>query len=214
MKISVLIPTHNRPQLFQRCIQSVFAAHNHYPVDLEILVNNDSNDIEEVYMEGISVNYSYLQTDNLGTIYKLLYDSASKEYVYYLEDDDIMSVNFFEVLDKHNADIFYFNYTPYKVTRNFIQFFNYTKYYADNTKEEFLENYDDFNFQFSQICFKKTSLPSGTFPETNYIKNDFIIFKLLTGSFQAIDAYLYKQTIDGKDNISFKNYNKDTRWIL
>ena len=47
MKLSILILTHNRPKLFKRCIKSVIK--NLPDFDIEILVNNDSNDIEEVY---------------------------------------------------------------------------------------------------------------------------------------------------------------------
>jgi len=191
----------------------VFTAFDTCPVDLEILVNNDSNDIVEIYKNDIQIVYTYEKYDNLGKIYKSLFDSASKEYVYYLEDDDIMDSMFFDVLSKYDSDIYYFNYVPYKVTINFLKYFEYTKYYEDSTKDEFLRNFDDHNFQIGQMCFKKTALPAGLFPVNNYIKNDFVIFKLLQGSFKALPVYLYKQTTDGQDNISFKTYNRDPRWM-
>ena len=213
MKISVLILTHNRPKLFTRCIQSIFSAYDLCPVDLEILVNNDSYDITEIYKSGVDIIYSYEANHNIGLIYKMLFDKASREYIYYLEDDDIMAIKFFDELSKHRYDIFYFNYVPYKVTTDFIKYFDYTKAHLNSTKEEFLDGFNDYNFQIGQMCFKKTALPYGEFPVNNYIKNDFVIFKSLTGSFKALDSYLYKQTTDGKDNISFKEYNKDPRWI-
>lgn len=211
MKISVLIPTHNRPELFARCIESVFSAYEMFPVDLEIIVNNDSKDITEQKFSGIDIKYFYEQNQNLSTIYKKLFEESSGEYVYFLEDDDIMMCTFFRELSKWSEDILYFNYIPYKITKNFIDYFKYTSGEFES-KEDFLANYDDFNYQFGQICFKKTCLQEGDFPTDNYIKNDFLIFKRLSGTFKNIDKYLYKQTIDGGDNISFKDLNKDDRW--
>ena len=211
MKISVLIPTHNRPKLFERCIQSVFSAFKFFPVELEILVNNDSNDIVEQSFDGINIRYFYHRDTNISTIYKKLFCESGGEYVYFLEDDDIMAETFFQVLSEFDEDILYFNYVPYKITKNFIDFFKYTNNQF-SSKEDFLLNYDDFNFQFGQICFRKKCLNLDEFPSDNYIKNDFLIFKSIKGTFKNIDKYLYRQTIDGGDNISFKDLNKDYRW--
>jgi hypothetical protein len=191
----------------------VFTAYDMFPVDLEILVNNDTDDIVELYKSGVPTEYTYEVNDNLGIIYKSLFDRASKEYVYFLEDDDIMEPQFFAELSKHSSDIYYFNYVPYKVTTNFIRYFDYTKYYINSTKTEFLKSFDNHNFQIGQMCFKKTALPVEAFPVDNNINNDFVIFTRLQGTFKALPVYLYKQTTDGKDNISFKSYNKDPRWI-
>lgn len=212
MKISVLIPTHNRPKLFERCIQSVFDAYDQHPVDLEIIVNNDSNDIVEQHKDGIDITYNYYKDSNLSKIYKMLFDQANKEYIYYLEDDDIMDISFFDTLAQHSADIYYFNYHPYKFNLSFIKYFTYTAEHLNNNKEQFLASFDDHNFQFSQMCFKKSALPEDQFPTDNYLKNDFLIFKRLQGTFKPLNVCLYRQTTDGQDNISFKAYNKDPRW--
>lgn len=212
MQISVLMPTHNRPKLFERCIQSVFDAYDKHPVDLEIIVNNDSNDITEKYKDGVNITYSYYKDYNIGNMYKMLFDKANNEYIYYLEDDDIMDVDFFYHLDQYNSDVYYFNYYPYKFNAGFLKYFNYVLEHTNSTKEQFLESFDDHNFQFSQICFKKAALQESDFPLTNYLKNDFVIFTKLTGTFKALNLFLYKQTTDGQDNISFKAHNKDPRW--
>ena len=55
MKLSILILTHNRPLLFERCINSVL---NNLPnYDIEILVNNDSNDITEIHNDKVNIYY-------------------------------------------------------------------------------------------------------------------------------------------------------------
>lgn len=209
MKISILILSHNRPKLFERCITSVIKAYENYNCDIEIIVNNDSNDITELYHDKIDIKYYYKQSENLGSLYKHIYDLVSKEYIYFLEDDDIMDVSFFKTLNEYSEDIFYFNYTPYTWSNQFIEFFKYTNN-EFLSKEEFLNGFNDYNFQFGQICFKKKCLKN--FPIDNRLDNDFKIFKELQGSFRVINKFLFTQTIDGGDNISFE-FNKDERWI-
>ena len=67
--ISVLIPTHNRPALFERAIRSVFNTTT--SLKLEIIVNNDTRDISEIY-SNIPVKYMYTQHEDLSIIYKKL----------------------------------------------------------------------------------------------------------------------------------------------
>ena len=83
MKISILILTHKRPELFKRCINSVITAYNKFPLknNVEILVNNDSNDIQEIY-SNLSIIYSY-NNYNLGNLYFDLFKRANGEYVYF-----------------------------------------------------------------------------------------------------------------------------------
>lgn len=207
MQISVLILTHNRPELFQRCYNSVIEAKKYFDVDLEIIVNNDSNDIVEIRNE--FTKYYYKQNGNLGELYKFLFEKASNEYIYYLEDDDILLENFFETFSFQHKDIIYGNYIPYKWSKEFFNFFKQTNY---TDKEKFLENYNSHNFQFSQLIFRKKCLNINDFPTDNYLQNDFKIFQKLTGSFIHVSDFLYKQTRDGKDAIS-SEYNKDERWI-
>ena len=53
MMLSILILTHNRPQLFKRALTSVL---NNLPdYEIEILVNNDSQDIEEIYSDDVYI---------------------------------------------------------------------------------------------------------------------------------------------------------------
>ena len=210
MKISVLIPTHNRPELFKRCLNSVLVAKNLSDVDVEIVVNNDSCDITEMYSD--VVRYYYKKSPNLSDIYRGLFERSTNEYVYFLEDDDIMNPNFFRILNKYDEDILYFNYRPYRWSAEFIRYMGYTKKLHDNL-DDFLERYDDYYFQIGQMCFRKTCLDINDFPDDNCLQNDFKIFQRLKGSFRSIDDVLYTQTISGGDNISFKKLNKDVRWI-
>ena len=55
MKLSVLIPTHNRPKLFTRCLTSVLDTLD--GLEFEVIVNNDSNDITEINTKCNIKNY-------------------------------------------------------------------------------------------------------------------------------------------------------------
>ena len=46
-------------------------------------------------------------------VYFDLFKRANGEYVYFLEDDDYISEDFFEIFSQYNQDIMYFNYKPY-----------------------------------------------------------------------------------------------------
>lgn len=204
MKYSILIPTHNRPKLFKRCLRSALDAIGPRS-GIEVIVNNDSGDIQEI--RDPRVKYFYKKSENLGEIYKWLFDMAQGTYVYYLEDDDVMNPNFFDYVESLDQDIIYGNYVPWQWDSHFVDFF---KFRHNTDKDEFLETYDDYHFQFGQILFKKAALTD--FPVTNYLQNDFEIFKRLKGTFRCTNRFFYTQTIDGGDNISWESFNKDPRW--
>jgi len=204
-KYSILIPTHNRPELFQRCIASV--QRGMLGADYEIIVNNDSRDIEEV--ERYNIKYYYMRNDNLGMIYKFLFDRGNGEYVYYMEDDDIMDPNFYERIKLFNEDIMFGNYVPFEWNKSFIE---YMRSRPQSSKEDFLETFDPHHFQLCQIMFRKSALADADFPTDNNLQNDFLLFERLQGSFRVVNNFFYKQTIDGGDNISFSYLNKDPRW--
>jgi len=202
MKLSILILTHNRPELFKRCLNSILSKNFNYEV--QILVNNDSYDIKEIYDNNICIKYFYLNSpDNLGKIYNFLYEQAQGEYIYFLEDDDYLTHNGLLNIDfKH--DLYYMNYIGVDKNKTIKRI---------NTFE--IEQYNK-DFQLSQILFKKDLLISGMFYyRNNYIHNDWKLFQELinnTNNIKLIKNPQFIQTIDGKDNISFKKYNKDRRW--
>lgn len=83
MQMSILILTHKRPDLFNRCILSAL---KNIPNNIEIIVNNDSNDITEIPHP--QVQYFYENPEHLSDKYKFILDKAKGEFIYYLEDDD------------------------------------------------------------------------------------------------------------------------------
>lgn len=191
--ISVLILTHNRPELFKRCLLSVLKI---VPTNVEILVNNDSNDIDEISHP--QVKYSYYQNNDLSQVYKYLFDKAIGEYIYFLEDDDYMNKLFFEKIDRqYDINYFYFISSDIKDTYKMLNNFELP---SENTL-----------FQLSQILFKKSLVK--TFPEGNYLDNDWKLFQhIKNDSIKLIKYPAFTQTSDAKDNISFEEYNIDERF--
>jgi len=134
IKISILILTHKRPELFKRCINSVL---KNKPDDVEILVNNDSNDIEEIP----GATYYYKQDNNLSNIYNFLMKTAQGEYLYFLEDDDYVVPNFWNILlndIKTNKTLFY-NYIPHNGMLEYINRFKDKINDGNYSKEDFLQ---------------------------------------------------------------------------
>lgn len=194
MKLSILILTHNRPELFRRCLGSVL---NYLPENVEILVNNDGNFKEELSKD--IVKYYYRQSHNISDLYKHLFDEAKGEYVFFLEDDDYILPNFFDAID-YNYDINYMNYRTYDIRKT-----------LKKRKEPFTVETENKDFQLSQILFKKSLVTE--FPDGNDLHNDWNLFQhIKNDSLKVIPEYTWVQTIDGKDNISFPEYNKDDRW--
>ena len=190
--ISILILTHNRPTLFERAIKSILENLPDYPV--EIIVNNDSSDIEEI--EGAT--YYYEKHDDLSDTYRFLLDKATQEFVYFLEDDDYITPKFFNKLD-FSYDINFLNYRHEDINAC-----------IERLKRDFKVEEED--FQLGQILFKKELVSS--FPTGNRLDNDWKLFQSLNqDSINLISDIMWVQTTDGKDNLSFPEYNNDNRFL-
>ena len=73
------------------------------------------------------------------------------------------------------------------------------------------------HFQLSQLLFKKRLISIDEFPNDNHLDNDWKVFQLIrdkTSNITIINQKMFIQTTDGKDNISFPEFNKDIRWNL
>jgi len=199
MKLSILILTHERPGLFSRCLAS--ALHNISPA-VEILVLNDSSDIQEV--EHPQVQYFYNTFDNLSMNYEFLLGKASGEYIYYLEDDDYLSNNFYDIIDSYlEYDIIGASYYP-KWNDKWIMKCSTTMNKGFNINEEV--------FQLGQFIMLTALVRTFEFPNDSHIHNDRkLVDHVLSLSKTKINIpkVIYHQTTDGGDNISFpesRNY--------
>jgi glycosyltransferase involved in cell wall biosynthesis len=199
MRMSILILTHNRPKLFQRCLESAL---NNIPIDVEILVNNDSNDIEEI--QHPQVQYFYENPEHLSDKYKFLLDKAKGEHIYYLEDDDYLVTNFYNiVMPLLDHDFIAGNYFPT---------WNNGWVLRCVTSQTIEINLVGDELQLSQFIMRRSIACTFEFPKDSHIHND---QKMVTHVYKNaksainINKVLYYQTTDGGDNISFpesKNY--------
>lgn len=218
MNLSILILTHNRPELFKRCIESVLTC-DFSDIDVEIIVNNDSNDINEIFHPDYNIEYSYYSSECLSDLYQVLFNRAKNDYVYFLEDDDYILKDFPKYIDfKH--DIYFMEYisvplieshgitSQLKMTRQHNHLVRTT-----TNSSIFYRVFESRYFQLGQILFKRSLIDK--LPTGNNIDNDLKLFKSLTGNTTTI-RYIphptWTQTVDGRDNISFIEYNKDERF--
>jgi organic radical activating enzyme len=201
--LSILIPTHNRPDLFSRCLNSVL---KDLPADVEVIVNNDSNDITEIPHP--QVTYFYDKFDNMSQIYQSLLHKASGYYVYFLEDDDYLADGFLQ-LDLQ-ADMIAGNYYP-KYNVNPME---YLKQYTDELyydRDEFYKQVNLEHLQLSQFIFRRDIIAGFDFPMDNNVHNDInlMMYSLRKcNSIQTHKKVFFYQTKDGGDNVSFSDTAK------
>lgn len=203
IKLSILILTHKRPTLFKRCIESVL---NILYDGIEIIVNNDSLDIEEIPHQNIT--YYYNKFEHLSQTYEFLLKTAKGEYVYFLEDDDYLNTNFFDILSLlGTVDIIFGNYYPTWNTKYVLEcsrIFNTDS----TTAESFVLKRK--NFQLGQCIFRRSLGISYDFPFDSHIHNDYKLIShvlSLSNEIKSTSKILYFQTTDGGDNISFPESN-------
>lgn len=205
--LSILILTHNRPKLFKRCVNSIKDTFDDLS-KIQIIVNNDSNDI---IPQNWYEFYTY-QNENLSKIYEFCFRKANGKYIYFLEDDDYLLKSFkdvFEIVLKENINVAFCN---------FVHHSNILKGADLKTSkinfEQFKKTYNDEHFQLGRIIFKKELLDLNKFPKDNNIENDLKLFySLKSREINTFNKCIYKQTCDGKDNLSFLCYNKDKRFM-
>jgi glycosyltransferase involved in cell wall biosynthesis len=205
--VSILILTHKRPHLFKRCIKSVLT---NKPEWAEIIVNNDSNDINEIK----GAKYYYKKHDDLSRTYNYLWDKASGKYIYYLEDDDYVVKNFWKALEdgivmagKNNIC---FKYIPYRPELYFKWFNEISggKY----SVEELLNKINIDHYQLGQTVFLKEGIDK--FVTKNKLENDLLLLKGSKIGILYIPIPIYIQTIDGGDNISWEKLCTDARFKI
>lgn len=202
MRLSILILTHNRPKLFKRCLESVLLQ---ITEDVEVIVNNDSCDIEEIPHP--QVTYHYINPPSLCSIYRFLLSKAKGDYIYYLEDDDYLKGDF--LLINLNADLIAGNYFPTYSPSNIVDIMSIhtEKLLSPN---EFLNNLNIEHLQLSQHIFKRAIISDFDFQMDNNIHNDIrLVIHACNGatSIRTTNKVFYYQTIDGGDNISFPESN-------
>jgi hypothetical protein len=209
-KISILILTHKRPILFERCVKSVV---KNKPDWAEIIVNNDSNDIEEIQ----GATYHYEKHEDLSNTYRFLWEKSVGKYIYFLEDDDFVNKKFWNIIDdaligeeKLNH---IFKYIPENDIKKYFAYFPKIRgklnKYIDGI--EYINKFGAEHFQLGQVVFYKGGI--NEFVSGNKIENDLKLFLSSQVQSKIIDKPIYTQTTDGGDNISWNELCTDMRFM-
>jgi hypothetical protein len=168
---------------------------------VEIIVNNDSCDIEEIVHP--QVTYHYYNPNSLCEIYKFLLDQSQGEYVYFLEDDDYLTRDFLST--ELDADLIAGNYYPtYKTTDILISMTMYKD--AQLTGQQFIANLNTENLQLSQHIYTRSHIADFDFPMDSNIHNDIRLTLHAAAKAKVIhtlNKVFFYQSTDGGDNISF-----------
>jgi len=137
--ISVVIPTHNRPEELKRAIKSVF---NQTKLPQELIVVDDASrerlnmDIFSNAPLNLICNLITIEHSNGGNHARNIgIDNANGDYIALLDDDDIFEINKIElistsILENPNVDVFYHKANIFMVNEN----------YTYTTKPEFVKN--------------------------------------------------------------------------
>jgi len=101
IRISVLIVTHNRAQLLNKCL-SALSSQTLSPSLFEVLIGDDdsTDDTEEVvksYMKTLQICYSRATQSNVCAVQNRILPQARGEYVLFINDDTIASQNLLEM---------------------------------------------------------------------------------------------------------------------
>jgi len=193
IKLSILIPTHDRPEQLQKCLLSIRKANIQIPY--EIIINYDDDSIKDInfnkYKLPITIyNASFI---NWGQVYNFLYKKSNGEYIYYLEDDDTLLTSFdFELKNDYCFGLYYPNARENSTLKNFRKSF---KKIWNKTHTELFNYYnipEKFDhFQLGQIIIKKEIIKK--FPKTDNKYNDYYLFFRNSGSIKYINKLFYKQ---------------------
>lgn len=204
MKLSILIPTHNRPYMFNRCLESVIKQlGSDIGFDVEVIVNNDTKDINE--WQHPNIQYHYFVGETVSDVYKFLLEKSTGDYVYFLEDDDYLANDFFTELAL-SGDVIAGNYYP---TWNEQRIIPCSTMYGNKTFKKplsFLKATDSDNLQLSQYVFKRDVIKEFPFPNDNNIHNDInlLMFAIQDSTnIKTMKKVFFFQTMDGGDNMSF-----------
>lgn len=216
MKLSILIPTHNRPKLFTHCIKTALLAIKSTDYQCEIIVNNDSSDIDHVYDSVVPIQYLEYKSPKLTDIYEKLYNVATGEYVCYLEDDDYYMRHMLKDIN-FNHDMYMTEYVSEPLMRELGMVGAMNRLFVNrkikcDTPAKYLSQFDNRDFQLGQVIFKRTAV---SFPENDHINNDIILIRRVAEHLKTIKylkGFRWVQTTNGNDNISFPELNIDERF--
>lgn len=154
MKFSILVPVYNVEQYFEQCLQSLL---KQTYKDFEVILVDDgstdsSGEICDRYQAEYPDKIRVIHQKNQGLISarRVGIKEASGEYCIFVDSDDLVEENLFEVLDgfiaKNKTDVLLYSYTYYRNNKKSEKYHQYEDYGKIWTKEEKSQLYDKLLF--------------------------------------------------------------------
>ena len=108
MKLSICIPTYNRPELLDNCLNSIYISKkNQSKFKFEVCIsdnsiNSTSKNISKKYSSKFNINYKK-NKNNIGYIknYLKVLKMAKGEFAWVIGDDEILKPNCLKILSNH-----------------------------------------------------------------------------------------------------------------
>ena len=129
MKLSICIPTYNRPNQLPNCLNSIYLAKKNSNLDFDVCIsdNNSSYDIKELIKNyenklNITLNINKENTGYQPNLAKAI-SLSNSEFVWSIGDDDLLVPKSLKILEKmfkdfQDVDFFYVN--SYQLDYSFI----------------------------------------------------------------------------------------------
>jgi glycosyltransferase involved in cell wall biosynthesis len=164
MLLSICIPTYNRPQYLDNCLNSILTAKKNNNIKFEVCVSDNGskekiNHFIKFYKKKINIKFNRFKK-NRGFAINMLktISMAEGEYVWVIGNDDLLLPNTFEKLDyllNKNSHIDFFYINSYHLSSNFLEKFSkpfntknlpsVMKRFSLKKKNEFLDFWDLIN---------------------------------------------------------------------
>lgn len=199
MKLSILLTAQNTIDTFNQCIFSILESYKKINgLDLEILIYNRLDNLTLISKDNIDITYYEGKNYNFTTDFEFngfLFEKASGDFVYIIDDDMIVLEDFFESILSFliSYDIIIFKYLNNTINFNNL---NFNKNFPlANDKNIFQKRLTNKNlFLINQVIFKKTSILK--FPDKNFQGTDFDVFKNINGLVKVINKNLCRFIIN------------------
>lgn len=206
IKLSILILTHNRPEMFHEALATV---NDGFIKDLEVVVLNNGNDFN--LKKKSKIKYHHKPGLGLTDSYKYLIDQAKGEYAVFLEDDDKLILNvLWEKMMMYDYDLYLFNYFVNNETNHKFypkQIWKDKEYKSLDFLMEMHDLDPEADFHLGQVMFRTKLAKSIVFPNTDIIGMDeYFLYKMITlsGSILTSSQPGYMARVHG-DNLSWDN---------